>query len=163
LVTEVLELGRRDRATRERLEWQAFSQSFHDEFVLHDPTAAFRVLMEGDNLAFTFDRGHLHRVLWNLLVNALRHASEGRGSVRVVATAGGGRQTTLDVIDDGPGISDTLRGQIFEPFVTSHGTGTGLGLYIARELCEANGAALQLVGEGESQSGAHFRITLEAA
>lgn len=163
LVTEVLELGRRDRATRERLEWQAFSQSFHDEFVLHDPTAAFRVLMESTNAAFMFDRGHLHRVLWNLLVNALRHASAGQGAVRVFIVAGGGRQLMLNIIDDGPGISQTLRGQIFEPFVTSHGSGTGLGLYIARELCEANGATLQLVDDGVPQTGAHFRISLEAA
>jgi two-component system, NtrC family, sensor histidine kinase PilS len=61
----------------------------------------------------------------------------------------------LHLLDDGPGISDSLRAQIFEPFFTTHSGGTGLGLYIARELCEANGAELKLL---ENAPGAHFCI-----
>ena len=61
----------------------------------------------------------------------------------------------LHVIDDGSGVSEDQREQIFEPFFTTHSRGTGLGLYIARELCEANGARLELVN---SESGADFCI-----
>ena len=68
-------------------------------------------------------------------------------------TAGGGVE--LNIVDDGPGIGESLRGQVFEPFFTTHGSGTGLGLYIARELCEANGAQIDLL---DNSPGAHFRI-----
>lgn len=64
----------------------------------------------------------------------------------------------LHIIDDGPGVDEAQRNQVFEPFFTTHGAGTGLGLYIARELCEASGARLELLDE---EPGAHFRITAE--
>jgi two-component system sensor histidine kinase PilS (NtrC family) len=69
----------------------------------------------------------------------------------------------VEVLDDGPGISTTIRDQIFEPFVTGHGSGTGLGLYIARELCEANGARLDLVPGPSELGGALFRLDIEVA
>jgi len=62
----------------------------------------------------------------------------------------------LHVIDDGEGIAPSLQAQLFEPFFTTHSSGTGLGLYIARELCEANGAQLEIC---ENAPGAHFCLT----
>jgi two-component system sensor histidine kinase PilS (NtrC family) len=53
----------------------------------------------------------------------------------------------LHVIDDGPGVPEAVREQVFEPFFTTHTLGTGLGLFIARELCTANGAGLELAPE----------------
>lgn len=159
LVTEVLELGRRDRAQPELLNWQAFLRGFVEELALHDRTVETRVQTTGDNLMIRFDRGHLYRVLWNLVGNALRHASQEQGAVRIgagVSTQASGIE--IHVFDDGPGIDTNLHGQVFEPFFTTHGAGTGLGLYIARELCEANGASLDLLNE---PGGAHFRISAE--
>ena len=161
LVTEVLELGRRDRAQPEKLNWQAFLSGFLEEFALHDPSVAARVAVRGIDVEVRFDRGHLHRVLWNLLGNALRHASSNPGAVRLEAgSAATENKVEVHVVDDGPGIDETLRNQVFEPFFTTHGAGTGLGLYIARELCEASGARLELLNEGR---GAHFRITAGGA
>ena len=51
----------------------------------------------------------------------------------------------IDVIDRGPGIPETVAAQLFRPFFTTSGHGTGLGLYIARELCRANQATLEYV------------------
>lgn len=65
----------------------------------------------------------------------------------------------LHVLDDGPGIPPESREQIFEPFYTTHTQGTGLGLFIARELCVANGARLTL---GDGALGGHFIIAGEA-
>jgi two-component system sensor histidine kinase PilS (NtrC family) len=73
----------------------------------------------------------------------------------VHATTEGGR-TRLDVIDDGPGIKAEHRSRLFEPFFTTHAKGTGLGLYIARELAEANRASLTLI---DRDQGAHFCLT----
>ncbi len=61
----------------------------------------------------------------------------------------------IDVIDDGPGVDKALAGQLFEPFFTTFSSGTGLGLYIAREICEANEASLDYI---EVAPGGQFRI-----
>ena len=157
LVTEVLELGRRDRAQPETLRWQVFLHGFLEEFALHDASAARRILVDEGDVELRFDRGHLYRVLWNLLANALRHASAADGAVRLEVRASA-MGVELHIIDDGPGVDEAQRNQVFEPFFTTHGAGTGLGLYIARELCEASGARLELLDE---EPGAHFRITAE--
>jgi len=159
LVTEVLELGRRDRAQPEVLQWRSFLSGFLEELALHDESAARRVQVGAGDVELRFDRGHLYRVLWNLLANALRHASSADGAVRLDAVpAAAANRVELHVVDDGPGVDEAQRNQVFEPFFTTHGAGTGLGLYIARELCEASGARLELLDDGP---GAHFRITAE--
>ena len=108
-------------------------------------------------LHVSFDRTHLNQVLWNLCRNALRHCRGKPGSVQIAAQRVRGSHTVkLDVIDDGPGVPPPVRGGLFEPFVTSAPGGNGLGLYIARELCVANGATLDYV---ESTAGAQFTMT----
>lgn len=159
LVTEVLELGRRDRAQPEILRWQVFLAGFLEELALHDASASRRLQLGEVDVELRFDRGHLYRVLWNLLGNALRHASSADGAVRLEARAAvTANRVELHIIDDGPGVDEMQRNQVFEPFFTTHGAGTGLGLYIARELCEASGASLELLDEAP---GAHFRISAE--
>lgn len=158
LVREVMELGRRDRAQPESFSLNAFLGTFVDEYAVSDPDSRRRIaLMAPEAAEICFDRSHLHRVLWNLLVNAMRHASAAEGAVRLeVSAPDAAKQVELHIIDDGPGIMAEQRGQVFEPFFTTHGSGTGLGLYIARELCEANGAQLDLLDDAP---GAHFRIS----
>lgn len=159
LVTDVLELGRRDRAQPESIRWSNFITGFLEELALHDPSAITRVELNGDDFNLRFDRGHLYRVLWNLLVNALRHAGPGQGAIQIRTTLTLTRDRgEIHIADNGPGVDPALRTQVFEPFFTTHGAGTGLGLYIARELCEASGAQLDLL---DDETGAHFRIVVE--
>ncbi len=115
------------------------------------------VVEEFDSVAeVRADPDQLRQVLWNLVSNALRHSSGGQGAVRVVLQNGASDgRVELHVIDDGPGIPETVREQIFEPFFTTHTKGTGLGLFIARELCATNGASLELA---PAASGAHFIV-----
>jgi len=105
----------------------------------------------------SFDRGHLRQVLWNLCRNALRYGRKLPGSLVLTMSAEVGR-VMLAVQDDGPGISLEHQGKLFEPFFTTAPDGTGLGLYIAKELCEANGALLEYHA-GDGQAGACFCIT----
>jgi two-component system, NtrC family, sensor histidine kinase PilS len=94
--------------------------------------------------------------MWNLCRNALRHCRRQEASIRIVVSAAGhGNIVELGVVDDGPGVPPVLRSQLFEPFFTTATNGTGLGLYIAREICEANGATLDYV---ETTSGARFNV-----
>ena len=157
IVQDVLDLGRQNRAQPERLYLDEFCVAFVEHFVgAEELPAGVLSLQAVPHSVICFDRSHLHRVLWNLVSNALRHSSRGPASVRlVVDVPSSGGRVELHVFDDGPGVSETVREQIFEPFFTTHNQGTGLGLFIARELCAANGATLELVpGSG----GAHFMI-----
>ncbi|WP_447124113.1 sensor histidine kinase [Glaciimonas sp. GG7] len=89
-----------------------------------------------------FDPHHLREVLVNLLSNALRYASGGPDSIRlqVITNVAGGME--LHVQDDGQPITPAIRAHLFEPFYTTSNKGTGLGLFLARELCLNNGAKL---------------------
>jgi two-component system sensor histidine kinase PilS (NtrC family) len=157
LIGEVLELGRRDRAQVEPLRLPDFLESFLAEYAQQDPRAGRTIRLSVDGQpVLCFDRVHLNRVLWNLLGNALRHCRGEAGSIRLEArTSANPERTELHIIDDGTGIDPSLRAQVFEPFFTTHASGTGLGLYIARELCEANGAVLEVL---DNAPGAHFCI-----
>jgi two-component system sensor histidine kinase PilS (NtrC family) len=157
IVRDVLELGQRDRVHREPIEIHAFLAMFRDEFCAKEKLEGEVVRMEFSvSGALLFDRSHLHQVLWNMFGNALRHSRREAGSVCVRVCPGRNAATLeLHVTDDGDGVGEDLREHIFEPFFTTHSRGTGLGLYIARELCEANGARLELL---ENSPGAHFCI-----
>lgn len=158
LVSEVVELGRRDRVNSENIDLRDFSHGLIDEYSLKDSGSAKRIVADiPAGASIRFDRGHLHRVIGNLLDNALRYASQKPGAVRVEAELNETlNRLSLHVIDDGKGIDAAESNRIFEPFFTTRAAGTGLGLYIARELCEANGARLFLL---ENAPGAHFCIS----
>jgi two-component system sensor histidine kinase PilS (NtrC family) len=89
-----------------------------------------------------FDPGHLHEVITNLLSNAVRYASGKPGCIRLIIKISSGNRRELHIQDDGPGMSSLVRSHLFEPFYTTSSKGTGLGLYMARELCLNNHAVL---------------------
>ena len=155
LVSDVMQLNRRDRAAADRVALNAWLPAFIDDFAANEAVPAGRIAAEAArDVTIEFDREHLRQVLWNLLRNAVRHARQEPGSVRIALRAYGD-QVELNVTDDGPGVPRAIQGQLFEPFFTTESKGTGLGLYLARELCAANGAALEYV---DDMQGAHFRI-----
>jgi two-component system sensor histidine kinase PilS (NtrC family) len=161
MVNDVLGLNRGQTALLETIRVSEFVRQFVAEFVETEKAdvGIFTVRAE-PALQILFDRTHLNQVLWNLCRNALRHCRGSAGSVQIVAQrVRGSRVVKLDVIDDGPGVPPTVRSGLFEPFMSSAPGGTGLGLYIARELCVANGAALEYV---ESSAGAQFTLTCRA-
>jgi len=100
-----------------------------------------------------FDPLHLREILMNLLTNALRYASGKPGSIRLYAVPGPAHRLELHVQDDGPQISSAIRAHLFEPFYTTSSKGTGLGLYLARELCLNNGAMLNYEYRSEEDRG----------
>jgi two-component system sensor histidine kinase PilS (NtrC family) len=162
IVGEVLQLNRRDRQQPEVVAFAEFIRSLVGEIIEAEHIPPAGVLIQGsDDLLVIFDRGHLNQIVWNLVRNAWQHCQKKDGSIRVVARPGYmGDAVICEMTDDGPGIPAELRAQIFEPFFTTRPGGTGLGLYIARELADANGAALELLPKGP---GAHFRLTLKRA
>ena len=89
----------------------------------------------------------------------MRYAPPEAGAIRV-RLDGYADRVELSVLDNGPGVAAAIQGQLFEPFFTTEAKGTGLGLYLARELCSANRATLEYV---KDTAGAHFRIRCRQA
>lgn len=148
LVEEVLMLGRRDRVKTETIKLSQFLADFLDQFDMAQPEAAGRILtIFHSSGSVYFDRGHLAQILSNLVANAWRHSSRVHGAVRIEVSQAES-QMLISVLDDGPGMSEAAQAHLFEPFFTTESTGTGLGLYIARELAEANDANLDYIPPG---------------
>ena len=157
MVNDVLRLNRGARAHRERFRLADFLSAFVEQFsqVERIDRGVFRVELAADPDVL-FDRSHLNQVMWNLCRNALRHSRRTTSSIVIrVAVERAGSVVKLDVVDDGPGVATEARAQLFEPFFTTAAGGTGIGLYIAREVCEANGATLDYV---ETPRGAQFTV-----
>jgi len=162
IVQDVMQLNRRDRAQPEDFELAGMLQAFVDELVLAQRLDHGVILLTGiRGIMVSFDRGHLRQVLWNLCSNGIRYGAKSQGSLELDMKVDDGR-VILDVMDDGPGISGEHQGKLFEPFFTTADEGTGLGLYIAKELCEVNGTRLEY-RDGEDRHGACFRITFGEA
>jgi two-component system sensor histidine kinase PilS (NtrC family) len=158
IVQDVMQLNQRDRVQSETFDLDVILHVFVEEFNLAERLNTGVIVLAGvPGIEVSFDRGHLRQVLWNLCRNALRYGSKLPGSMMLAVVANDGR-TTLSVQDDGPGVPLEHQGKLFEPFFTTASDGTGLGLYIAKELCEANGVQLEYHAD-EGQMGARFCIT----
>jgi two-component system, NtrC family, sensor histidine kinase PilS len=157
MVRDVLALGRRDEVVREALSLAPALAGIADELALAGGTehAIYQVDV-ADEVTLYIDRAHFHQIIVNLLTNARRYCSGQAGAIRVAAVVQRSGMVELHVRDDGRGIDAPRRGRVFEPFYTSDPKGTGLGLYIARELAEANGASLELAPD---DPGAHFVLS----
>ena len=110
-----------------------------------------RISLPTEPVGVLFDAEHLRRVLVNLLDNARRHASHAPGAIHLRLDSRRDDQAFLSIASDGPPIPPEVEPYLFEPFFSTRSRGTGLGLYICRELCERYGASidyrLRAVGE----------------
>lgn len=115
-------------------------------------------------LGVGFDPEHLRRVLVNLLDNAHRYASAAPGAISLSLAAAGEREAVLSVASDGPPIAADVERHLFEPFFSTRSRGTGLGLYICRELCARHGASIEFrpLGVGDRHHN-EFRVTMQRA
>ncbi len=146
IIDNILQLSRRDSSRPERLELGPWLADFVEEFVstLELQEGELSIVHVDEGTEVRMDRSHLRQVLWNLCDNAVKYASE-TGGILVEIVAGRlevkGRPY-LEVRDHGLGVDPGIAERIFEPFYTERSGGTGLGLYISRELCELNRATL---------------------
>ncbi len=159
VIESVLSLSRRSAAHPERINLHTWLADFCQDYRPILPAGAqIDVDITPPTLAVSFDSGHLSQILINLCQNGLRHGERCTGIPHLLLH---GEETTsgiaLDVIDDGPGIPESAMANLFEPFFTTEAQGTGLGLYIARELCQANQARLDYLRTSEGKS--CFRIS----
>ena len=154
MVEDILQLSRKVQSNAEPLVLGGFLTELRNEFQETHALAGDMIAVGGadGDAAVRFDALHLREVIVNLLTNAIRYASASAGSIRLFVVGAAPGRTELHVQDDGPSITPAVRAHLFEPFYTTSSKGTGLGLYVARELCLNNDAMLDY----------EYRIDLDA-
>jgi two-component system sensor histidine kinase PilS (NtrC family) len=170
MVEDILKLSRKVQPGGEPVALAAFLAELKAEFTetqgLADNMVWVGAVGDGATRSVRFDGLHLREVLVNLLGNAIRYASGKPASIRIFPVLDATGRVELHVQDDGPGITPEVRAHLFEPFYTTSSKGTGLGLYLARELCLNNGAMLDYeyrVQGGGGEAGGRFVITFAAS
>ena len=161
IIEEVLALGRPQRVETELLELAPWLGRVIDAYCASHAVPREAVALHADADVVTRGTpGQLQQVIENLLDNALRHASSAaypRVAIRVRQSASRDKPL-IEIEDRGPGVPPDQREQLFEPFYTARADGTGLGLFMARELCAANQAHIEYYEP--KTGGAGFRIAL---
>ncbi len=143
MVEDILQLSRKAQPHTEPVALDVLLAELRAEFIdIHKLAPDILGLAVAPGTEVRFDALHLREVVLNLLNNAVRYASGGPDSIRLDLVRDKAQRLELHVQDDGPGISPEVRAHLFEPFYTTSSKGTGLGLYLARELCLNNEARL---------------------
>lgn len=159
IVENVMGISRRNRALPVSIELQDWVQSIVDEFIEANELHAsdIRVHDTDEAIHALVDPEQIRQVMLNLLENGIRYSRK-RPLVEItVSKTNDSERPFIDILDHGDGIDSGDAEQLFEPFFTTSDKGCGLGLYIARELCESNQATLTL--HENTSSGCCFRIT----
>lgn len=154
IIENVLQLSRRQKATPQTLTFDQWLHAMLHEHFADSPHISTQLQSD---LLVRFDPQQLEQVLMNLIQNGLYHAQkiQTQPHVRLIASYDEQHRVQLDVTDNGAGVSEEARKTLFEPFFTTEPQGTGLGLYLSRAFCEANGARLFHV---PTPTGACFRL-----
>jgi two-component system sensor histidine kinase PilS (NtrC family) len=160
VIENVLQLSRRQQTVPQRLDLKPWLQQFvaqsregaidSQQIHLHIDSGEFNTLM---------DPNQLTQILDNLLRNAWRHSAQAHDQAQVwldLFVDPVSQLPIIEVRDDGPGVAPDQQVHLFEPFFTTSAQGTGLGLYLSRELCESNQARLDFKPRHD---GGCFRIT----
>ncbi len=148
VVENVLQLSRQQRGTPEPIELLPWLYKFRDEYAASQglDKHQIQIYVKPEDTTVLFDSTHLHQVMWNLFGNAVNHSKLPLASVAINIEGGIDMETGqpfIDVVDNGPGIDQKTAEQIFDPFFTTSTEGTGLGLYITKEVTESNRAKIR--------------------
>lgn len=165
IVENITQLSRRDRTEPARIRIDEWTSEFIVQFAqgADVPVEALTVYNDKQGILACVDPDQLFQIVANLCQNALRHSPEysDKPLIKVQTYTNEQQRPVIDVVDWGPGVRTDIVDSIFDPFFTTTPQGTGLGLYICRELCESNGGRLEYTPN--SGGGSIFRITLSRA
>lgn len=165
IIENILQLSRREKSRPDIFEIKQWLQNLKDEVADAMPEMDLELDLghsKKEKLVM-FDRGQLHQVFWQLLENAMRHAGRDGVPPQVVLRITHQPSTgycVISVIDNGMGIEVEQMAHIFDPFFTTHKQGSGLGLYISRQLCEVNQAELTVDSTPGKGTRFYVRIAL---
>jgi two-component system sensor histidine kinase PilS (NtrC family) len=158
VVENVLQMSRRKTAEPKNLQLNDWLDEFISDFKagFSEKSDITVKLQDKMSTQLRFDPLHLSQILGNLCQNGLRYSKKKTSEAKLTIRVGVESDVQfIDVIDFGEGVAEDLIPNLFEPFYTTEVTGTGLGLYLSRELCEANSARLSY----SNRNGSRFRIS----
>lgn len=161
-IEDILQLSRKRQPVQEGLRLAPWLQHFAEQFrgLYKEQTFTLDIHCDREMMVM-FDPDHLQQILHNLCGNGLRYAlkqhPENATLILAASATADGERIQLDIIDNGGGIAPEQLAHLFEPFHTTEHNGTGLGLYLSRELSEANQASLLYQ---PTESGSCFRLML---
>jgi two-component system sensor histidine kinase PilS (NtrC family) len=161
IIENILQMSRREAPRLETLGARRWLEDFREEFcdTMQWPRARLAIAGPGGEVDVRADRGQLRQIVWNLCENAIKHGVGEREAGVVELRYGRMPQNArpfIEVLDQGAGISPQHIERIFEPFFSGAARGTGLGLFLARELAQTNGATL--LYEPRPEGGSLFRV-----
>lgn len=159
IIEDILQLSRRKDSRREKIELNSWLENYLQNFTLEQALSAssFQLITTAEPVFVFIDPNHLKQIMDNLCQNALKYGQPEKGPV-TVQTVTLKQASCIDVIDNGEGVSRENLSHLFEPFFTTSTSGTGLGLYISKELAELNQAKLIYYVTAEQKSS--FRLCL---
>jgi two-component system sensor histidine kinase PilS (NtrC family) len=161
IIENILQLSRRRPSKPELLDLSEWLLNYVRDFrVSAPPTHTIHLMVDEPGLHSRIDPEQLYQVLTNLVQNGLRYSQQEKSGAQLwikLFIEPSSELPVLEVHDDGPGVAVERLNNIFEPFFTTEAKGTGLGLYISRELCESNQARLDY--KPSEYGGSCFRIT----
>ena len=160
IIEDVLQLSNRERVQLNTVNLDEAIVRFSERFIAENGLKPEQMKISTERCQALVDAGHLDQMLWNLCMNAMLHNENDEICITISCCNSGYNTNLIDVSDTGKGVSDMDKDNLFEPFYSTHQSGTGLGLFIIRELCELNGASIEHL---PSASGAHFRVILVSA
>jgi two-component system sensor histidine kinase PilS (NtrC family) len=143
IIEDILQLSRRTDSKQERIHLATWLPEYLALFEIENRghIKQFTLSVAEEVQDILFDPGHLTQILNNLCENALKYGYAPDQDIELKVTTFF-NQPCLQVIDHGKNISKATKEHLFEPFFTTSNSGTGLGLYISRELAELNQASL---------------------
>ena len=147
IVENVQQTSRREPSNPKSIKLAVWLQGFREEIqASYGRKTHIEIDIDPEDLQLIFDESHLRQIVTNLVGNALRHSqpSEAGQWAKIIAEKKQ-NQIVMKILDNGPGISESEQSKVFEPFYTTAERGSGLGLYVSRELCEINKASLNYV------------------
>ena len=161
IVENVLQLSRQQRGTPETIIIYQWLIQFREEFITTHSLQAYQIQIriEPDDTKILFDSNQLHQVMWNLCSNAINHSHMDKANIMINIQGRIDAETQrpfIDIIDNGQGIDKDAQASIFDPFFTTSSEGTGLGLYITKEVIESNRAKIRYIAP--ATGGTCFRI-----
>lgn len=149
MLEDISTLNKTHKIQRQNVDLMEFWRDFRQEFLLTQPEAHGKIRLQVKNGRFRVwcDPMHLRQILWNLMNNAWRHSHQDTDAIRVRFFYRGEDEISIIVMDNGDGVAPEHQVRLFEPFFTTSAEGTGLGLYVARELAQVNLGRLEYRAE----------------
>lgn len=155
IIENTLSLSRRDEPKTEELELSEWLSNAIDDYREHKSgSGSIQLSSDERQPRARFDPNQIEQVLVNLLDNGIRHGLQhNKDAVLTVhlSQTDNGEQAIIDIVNEGPLISEEVKAHLFEPFFTTETQGTGLGLYLSKEICEANQAQLDYIDSIEGK------------